>query len=123
MVISAQQLTVRPSLVVQAKGLEAVFHCPYNQNDLRSYVWALNGLEITPSNLPLGVDLGPRSSSLIIQTTLQWNNTTVQCIATRRNAEDLISENATLVVHGQLPYIYHAQRGMNHDLLIIYFIP
>ena len=102
----AEQFRVQPSLLVQAKGLDAVFYCPYNQTDIRSYVWALNGLEINPSNLSSGVSLGPAASSLIIQTTLQYNNTIVQCIITRRNAEDLVSENATLVVHGQLSYLH-----------------
>ena len=104
--ISAQQLRVQPSLLKQAKGLEAVFHCPYNQTGLRSFVWALNGLEIAPLSPPSGVSLGPAASSLIIQTTLQYNNTIVQCIATRTMGEDLFSENATLVVLGQLSHLY-----------------
>ena len=78
-----------------------MFYCPYNETDLRSYIWALNGYIIYPLSPPSGVSLGLAASSLIIQTTLQYNNTIVQCIVTRTMREDLVSENATLVVHGQ----------------------
>ena len=101
MVTSAQQLRVHPSLFVQAKGLEAVFHCPYDGTDLLGYAWSLNGLFINLANLSSGVSLGPGSSSLNILAIPQYNNTIVQCTALRRG-EDVVSENATLVVHGQL---------------------
>ena len=100
---SAQQLRVQPSLLVQAIGLEAVFYCPYNGTDLRSYAWTLNGLFINPSNQPSGVSLGPGSSSVNILAIPQYNNTIVQCTAVQYSGS-VVSENATLVVHGQLSH-------------------
>ena len=103
MVTSAQQLRVQPSLFVQAKGLEAVFHCPYNGTGLLSYAWALNGLFINPASLLSGVSLGPGSSSLNVLAIPQYNNTIVQCTALL-GGKSPVSENATLVVHGQLSH-------------------
>ena len=91
---------------MQAKGLKAVFECVRSGAVLpgvQAYGWALNGVSVDPGNLSSGVSLGPGSLSLKIQATLQNNNTIVQCIAFGENKR-LPSENATMVVQGQLPH-------------------
>ena len=95
-----------------------MFHCPYSGTDLLGYAWALNGLDINPSNLSSGVSLGPAgASSLNILATPQYNNTIVQCTALRRG-EDVVSENATLVVHGQLSCTVSSCTKVNNCCLI-----
>ena len=78
-----------------------MFHCPYNKTGLLGYAWALNELDINPANLPSGVSLGFGASSLNILAIPEYNNTIVQCIALQRGG-NVVSENATFVVHGQL---------------------
>ena len=89
--------------MVQAEGLEAVFECLYP--GATAYSWAINGTFL--SDFPPGLDSDPPSGGsparLTILTTLQYNNTVVQCKAVIREGGTgvfVLSENATLQIQG-----------------------
>ena len=107
----AQQFTIQPESVVQAKGLDAVFVCGYPEP--ASYGWFINGSFVSFGSISQDVSLGPGAGSLFILALPQYNNTIVQCRATDEDdgGTQNFSHEASLIVYGE----YYNE--MNIDIL------
>ncbi len=93
---TAQQFTIEPESVVQAKGLLAEFECL--SPGAVDHLWFVNGIGSTSLTSEIRVVEGSegRPSVLTIPASSQFNNSVVQCAAVSLSGA-VFSRNATLI--------------------------
>ena len=104
-------------------GLTAPFLCQViNNSGLRQFHWLLNGTRL--ENLNLRVDAyKSRNVGVLsfLNVTVEYNDTTIQCIANFTSGEIFCSNIATLLVQGEDNFVAFKHYGKLRGCLIIYY--
>ncbi len=123
-------MRLQPLQEVATPGRTAPFICEaINSNDIQQFHWLVNGTRLEYSNLGDRVDDYVSHTTAVfifLNVSVEYNDTTIQCIGTFTSGEINYSTIATLLVQGEeLLYIYKMPGVFENNMMtdsLLYWI-